>query len=191
MHDFQTDLGKVSPYGVYDPTRNEAWVNVGTDRDTAAFAVASIRGWWSAMGQAAYPEAKELLITADGGGSNNPRSRLWRTQLQQFADETGLAIRVCHFPPGTSKWNKVEHRLFSHITINMRGRPLTSHDVILNLIANTTTSAGLRVHCQLDTAEYPTGVIVPDEQIQQVQIERDAFHGEWNHRVLPHLAKST
>ena len=186
VHDFQTEEGKVSPYGVYDLTRNEAFVNVGTDHDTAAFAVNSIAAWWHTMGQPAYPDATELLITADGGGSNNPRTRLWRLQLQHLADDTGLTIRVCHFPPGTSKWNKIEHRLFSHITMNTRGRPLTSHEVIVNLIANTTTTKGLKVRCQLDTAQYPAGITVSDDELKDVQIERDEFHPEWNYRVRPH-----
>jgi hypothetical protein len=191
VHDFQTEQGKVCPYGIYDLARNEAFINVGTDHDTAAFAVTSIAAWWHTLGQAAYPDAKELLITADGGGSNNPRSRLWRTQLQHLADDTGLTIEVCHFPPGTSKWNKIEHRLFSYITMNTRGRPLTSHEVIVNLIANTTTATGLKVHCRLDTAEYPTGVVVSDEQLKQVQIERNQFHPEWNYRVRPRLQALT
>jgi transposase len=186
IHDFVLpDLGKVSPYGVYDPTRNEGWVNVGTDHDTATFAVASIRGWWETMGRHAYPEATELLITADGGGSNNSRSRLWKVELQKLADDLGLSIGVCHFPPGTSKFNKVEHRLFSHITQNWRGRPLTSHEVILNLIANTTTAAGLRVQCQLDTKPYPTGVKVSDEEVNAVRLERAEFHGDWNYVIRP------
>ena len=187
VHDFvDRELGKVAPYGVYDPTRNEGWVNVGTDHDTAAFAVASIRGWWQTMGQEAYPEAIELLITADGGGSNNSRSRLWKVELQKLADDTGLSIAVCHFPPGTSKWNAVEHRLFSYITQNWRGRPLESHEVIVNLIANTTTSAGLKVQCQLDTNDYPTGVQVPEADLDQVQLERSTFHGDWNYLIRPH-----
>ncbi|CAA7600826.1 Rhodopirellula transposase DDE domain protein [Acididesulfobacillus acetoxydans] len=179
-HDFVLPkLGKVSPYGVYDPTHNEAWVNVGTDHDTATFAVASIRGWWQSMGRTAYPDAKELLITADGGGSNSSRSRLWKTQLQELADETGLSIAVCHFPPGTSKWNKIEHRLFSHIAQNWRGRPLESHEVIVNLIANTTTATGLKVRCQLDTNVCPTGVQISKADLAEVQIEHSQFHGEW------------
>jgi DNA-binding phage protein len=186
VHDFVIpELGKISPYGVYDPTRNEAWVNVGTDHDTATFAVASIRGWWQSMGRTAYPEAKELLITADGGGSNSSRSRLWKTQLQELADETGLSVAVCHFPPGTSKWNKIEHRLFSHITQNWRGRPLESHEVIVNLIANTTTATGLKVRCQLDTNVYPTGVQVSKADLAEVQIEHSQFHGEWNYVIRP------
>ena len=191
VHDFQTDAGKVAPYGVYDPIRNEAFVNVGTDHDTAAFAVNSILAWWHTMGRPAYPEAKELLITADGGGSNRSRSRLWRLQLQHLADETGMTISVCHFPPGTSKWNKIEHRLFSHVTMNTHGRPLTSRDVIVNLIANTTTQKGLKVGCQLDTAEYPTGVRVSDDQRNGVQIERDELHPEWNYRVRPRVSASS
>jgi transposase len=191
VHDFQTEQGKVCPYGVYDLARNEAFVSVGTDHDTATFAVTSIAAWWHSMGQAAYPDAKELLITADGGGSNNPRTRLWRTQLQHLADDTGLSLQLCHFPPGTSKWNKIEHRLFSHISMNTRGRPLISHEVVVNLIANTTTSTGLKVRCQLDTAKYPAGVVVSDEELKQVQIERSEFHPEWNYRVHPRLSPPT
>jgi hypothetical protein len=186
VHDFMVpELGKVSPYGVYDPARNEGWVNVGTDHDTASFAVVSIRGWWQSMGHQAYPEATELLITADGGGSNNSRCRLWKVELQKLADDTGLSINVCHFPPGTSKWNQIEHRLFSHITQNWRGRPLESHEVIINLIANTTTTAGLKVQCQLDTNPYPTGVKVSDAELATVQLERLDFHGDWNYMVSP------
>ena len=186
VHDFVLpELGSVRPYGVYDATRNEGWVNVGTDHDTAAFAVASIRGWWQRMGQPAYPEAKELLITADSGGSNSARCRLWKTELQKLADETGLHIGVCHFPHGTSKWNKVEHRLFSAITQNWRGRPLVSHEVIVNLIANTTTKTGLKVRCQLDKNPYPTGVKVSDDELCGVNIEPAPFHGEWNYVLHP------
>jgi len=186
VHDFLIpELGKVNPYGVYDPTRNEGWVNVGTDHDTAAFAVESIRGWWRSMGRKAYPQASELLITADGGGSNSSRSRLWKLELQKLADETGLSIAVRHFPPGTSKWNKVEHQLFSHITQNWRGRPLESHEVIVNLIANTTTKAGLKVHARLDETAYATGVKVSDQELQTVQIERCEFHGDWNYAIHP------
>lgn len=188
VHDFMdAELGKVAPYGVYDPTRNEGWVNVGIDHDTAAFAVASIRGWWQTMGQAAYPQATELLITADSGGSNNARSRLWKVELQKLADDTGLRIAVCHFPPGTSKWNKVEHRLFSHITQNWRAKPLTSHEVVVNLIASTTTTKGLKVRCQLDTNTYPTGVKVSDAELGAVQLERSEFHGDWNYTIRPHV----
>ena len=186
-HDFQIkDLGKVSPYGIYDLARNEGWVNVGTDHDTATFAVASIRGWWQTTGRGAYPKATHLLITADGGGSNSARSRLWKVELQTLADETGLSLAVSHFPPATSKWNKVEHRLFAHITQNWRGRALESHEVIVNLIANTTTATGLKVRCQLDTTPYPTGVSVSDAELATVQIERSTFHGEWNYVIRPH-----
>jgi transposase len=186
VHDFLLpDLGKVSPYGVYDPVRNEGWVNVGTDHDTAAFAVASIRGWWEAMGRQAYPQATELLITADCGGSNNPRSRLWKTELQKLADDLGLSIGVCHFPPGTSKWNNVEHRLFSRITQNWRGRPLETHETIIQLIANTTTTTGLKVQCRLDTHPYPAGVKVPNDEINALRIERADFHGDWNYVIHP------
>jgi len=185
-HDFPGEMGKVAPYGVYDPTRNEGWVNVGIDHDTAAFAVASIRSWWQTMGREAYPDARELLVTADCGGSNGYRSRLWKVELQKLADETGLAIAVCHFPPGTSKWNKVEHHLFSRITQNWRGRPLTDHEVIVNLIANTTTTSGLKVRCQLDESEYPTGVEVSNAELRQVRVERDTFHGEWNYVIRTH-----
>jgi transposase len=185
-HDFVIpELGKVAPYGVYDIGRNDAWVNVGTDHDTATFAVESIRGWWQSMGKEAYPGATQLLITADGGGSNSSRSRLWKCELQELANETGLSIAVCHFPPGTSKWNKIEHRLFSHITQNWRGRPLINHEVIVNLIANTTTSTGLRVTCNLDTNSYPKGIKVPDDELAQVNIQRDEFHGEWNYIISP------
>ncbi len=186
VHDFKLpELGHVRPYGVFDPTRNEGWVNVGTEGDTATFAVASIRGWWQSMGRQAYPDATELLITADSGGGNASRSRLWKVELQHFADETGLTIAVCHFPPGTSKWNKVEHRLFSHITQNWRGRPLRNHEVIVNLIANTTTESGLKVNSQLDTNPYPTGIKVSDTELKTVHLERSAFHGDWNYFIRP------
>jgi hypothetical protein len=186
VHDFMLrELGKASPYGVYDRTRNEGWVNVGTDHDTAEFAVASIRGWWQQMGRYAYPNATELLITADGGGSNGSRSRLWKVELQHLADETGLCISVCHYPPGTSKWNAIEHRMFSHITQNWRGRPLISHETIVNLIANTTTAGGLTIQCQLDTQEYPKGIKISNEELASVHIERSEFHGEWNYTILP------
>ncbi len=186
VHDFLLkELGKVSPYGVYDRTNDEGWVNVGTDHDTAEFAIASIRGWWNQMGKQAYPNARELLITADGGGSNGSRSRLWKVQLQGLADETGLHISVCHYPPGTSKWNAIEHRMFSHITQNWRGRPLTSHETIVNLIANTTTKTGLNIQCQLDTNKYPKGIVVSDEELAAISIERSNFHGEWNYTILP------
>ena len=190
VHDFpDAELGKVAPYGVYDPTRNEGWVNVGIDHDTAAFAVASIRGWWQTMGKEAYPDAKRVLITADGGGSNSARSRLWKLELQKLADETGLRIAICHFPPGTSKWNKVEHRLFAHITQNWRGRPLETHELVVNLIANTTTQAGLKVRCQLDTSQYPTGVRVSDTEMAAVRFRPAKFHGEWNYFIQPRVPK--
>jgi len=187
VHDFvDPGLGRVAPYGIYDLTNNSGWVNVGTDHDTAAFAVESIRCWWNQMGHACYPDATQLLITADGGGSNSSRSRLWKYELQRFADETGLSIGVCHFPPGTSKWNKVEHRLFSRITQNWRGRPLVSHEVVVNLIAATRTTTGLSVACKLDTNTYPIGVKVSDTQLAQVNLHPKSFHGEWNYVIRPH-----
>lgn len=187
VYDFvDKELGRVSPYGIYDLTQNSGWVNVGTDHDTAEFAVESIRRWWYQMGSACYKDASRLLITADGGGSNGSRSRLWKSRLQALADETGLSIGVCHFPPGTSKWNKVEHRLFSFITQNWRGRPLISHEVIVSLIAATRTSTGLNVACQLDTNTYPTGVKVSDAQLAQVNLQPQAFHGNWNYVIKPH-----
>ncbi len=183
VHDFgkQKDV----PYGVYDLGRDAGWVNVGTDHDTAAFAVESIRRWWKMMGQAAYPEARQLLITADGGGSNGSRVRLWKLELQKLADETGLEISVCHFPPGTSKWNKIEHRLFSFITQNWRGKPLVSHEVIVNLIAATTTRTGLLVRSQLDTGKYPKGIKVSKTEFATIQLHPDAFHGDWNYSIKP------
>ncbi len=181
------ELGKVSPYGVYDMTANEGWVNVGVTRDTAEFAVESVRRWWYRMGQKAYPEATELLITADSGGSNGSRSRLWKVCLQRLADEVGLKISVCHFPPGTSKWNKIEHRLFCHITQNWRGRPLVSHGVVVSLIGSTTTRTGLRVEADLDTNRYETGIKVTDAELGGVRLKRDKFHGEWNYKVTPHV----
>ena len=186
VHDFEIpDLGKASPYGVYDVTQNVGWVNVGIDHDTAAFAVASIRDWWNTMGKSTYGDAQDLLITADGGGSNGYRLRLWKTELQKLADETGLSITVCHLPPGTSKWNKIEHRLFSFISQNWRGKPLVSHEVIVQLIAATTTRTGLRVHSRLDTNSYPKGTKVTEEQLAQVQLKRHGFHGEWNYTISP------
>lgn len=188
VHDFEIrELGKVAPYGVYDPIRNEGWVSVGTDHDTAAFAVESIRRWWITMGRAAYPEADRLLITADGGGSNGSRVRLWKTELQRFSDEICLVITVCHLPPGTSKWNKIEHRLFSYISQNWRGKPLVSHEVIVNLIASTTTRKGLTVQCEIDNNDYPKGIKVTDEELRKVNIIRDDFHGEWNYTINPNL----
>lgn len=185
-YDFPSQAeGKAIPYGVYDLGQNTGWVSVGTDHDTAEFAVATLGQWWQQMGQATYPDATELLITADGGGSNSSRGRLWKVALQRFADATGLRITVSHFPPGTSKWNKIEHRLFSHITQNWRGRPLVSHEVVVNLIQNTTTSTGLRVQAALDTGCYPTKQPVTDEQFQEITLTRDAFHGDWNYTVTP------
>lgn len=190
VHDFLIpELGKAAPYGIYDMTHNLGWVNVGIDHDTATFAVESIRRWWYSMGRPLYPDAHELLITADGGGSNGYRLRLWKVELQKLADEIGLSIIVCHLPPGTSKWNKIEHRLFSYISQNWRGKPLVSYEVIVNLIAATTTTTGLRVHSQLDTQSYPKGVKVSDAELAQVNIERDDFHGEWNYTISP-TAKS-
>lgn len=186
VYDFEDkELGKVNPYGIYDLFRNEGWVNVGIDNDTASFAVESIRRWWNMMGCKSYPEAKKLMITADCGGSNGYRVRLWKTELQKLADEIGLEISVCHFPPGTSKWNKIEHRLFSYITLNWRGKPLTSYEVIVNLIAATTTSKGLKVKCILDKNEYPKGIKITKEEVQELGIIRDEFHGEWNYTFKP------
>lgn len=189
VYDFEIpELGKVAPYGIYDQTRNTGWVNVGTDHDTATFAVESIRKWWITMGREAYPKAARLLITADGGGSNGVRVRLWKIELQKFANETGLVISVCHFPPGTSKWNKIEHRLFSFISQNWRGKPLVSHEVIVNLIASTKTRTGLTVKCELDTNKYPKGIKVSDKELRQVNIVHDEFHGEWNYAIHPQSA---
>jgi len=189
VHDFVLpELGRVSPYGVYDLAANAGWVSVGVDRDTAAFAVASIRRWWLGAGRARYPGARRLLITADGGGSNGSRVRLWKWELQRFADEAGLTIDVCHLPPGTSKWNKIEHRLFSFISQNWRGTPLVSYAVILDLIAATTTATGLTVESYLDTAPYPAGQKISDAQMATLRLERAAFHGEWNYTLRPRLA---
>jgi hypothetical protein len=186
VHDFMDKgKGKVNPYGVYDLKRNEGYVNVGTDHDTAAFAVESIRRWWNAYGSPSYPDAKALLITADGGGSNGSRVRLWKAELQKFVDEIGIPVQVCHFPPGTSKWNKIEHRLFSHITLNWRGIPLVSHEVILSLISRTKTKKGLKVRAELDKGNYQTGLKVSDAEFAKINLVRDAFHGEWNYRILP------
>jgi hypothetical protein len=180
-------LGKAIPYGVYDLTCNQGWVSVGIDHDTARFAVETIRRWFSEMGQPTYPSAERLLVTADGGGSNGSRNRLWKIALQELADEAGLKISVCHFPPGTSKWNKIEHRMFCHITKNWRGRPLTSRAVVVNLIGSTTTTTGLTIHAELDESEYPTGTKVTDEELAGVCIRRNKFHGEWNYTILPRL----
>jgi hypothetical protein len=185
VHDFIEEGGRANPYGVYDIGTDKGWVSVGTDHDTAAFAVQTIRSWWYAVGSQAYPNAKELLITADGGGSNGSRVRLWKLELQGFADEIGIPIRVCHYPPGTSKWNKIEHRLFSFITMNWRGEPLISHEVILNLIANTKTKAGLLVKAELDKREYPKGIKVPNDEFAAINMVRDDFHGDWNYSIRP------
>ncbi len=186
VHDFVIpELGRAAPYGVYDLACNTGWVSVGVDHDTASFAVETIRRWWCAMGQEKYPRAERLLITADGGGSNGSRVRLWKLELQRLADETGLAMAVSHFPPGTSKWNKIEHRLFSFISKNWRGQPLTSLKVIVNLIAGTTTKKGLKVHAEIDRRNYPAGVKVPDSEMAEIKLRREAFHGEWNYAILP------
>ena len=188
VHDFIIpELGRANPYGIYDIAQNTGWVSVGVDHDTAAFAVQSIRRWWNSMGQAVYPRATRLLITADSGGSNGARVRLWKVELQKLADETGLRIAVSHLPPGTSKWNKIEHRLFSFISQNWRGKPLISHEVIVNLIAGTTTEAGLTVHSELDTGTYPAGVKVSDREIAEINLRRDKFHGDWNYTLHPRL----
>ena len=187
VHDvIDVELGKVIPYGVYDTARNEAWVSVGVDHDTAEFAVATLERWWREMGKKAYPDATDVLVTADGGGSNAPRSRLWRVQLQRFADTTGLKVSVCHFPPGTSKWNKIEHRLFSHITQNWRGRPLVTRETVVALIRSTTTKTGLRVRAKLDERRYALGKDVPTDALMRVRIKPHRFHGEWNYAVRPH-----
>jgi transposase len=192
VHDFlDPDLGKVAPYGVYDVAANQGWVSVGIDHDTAEFAVESIRRWWKEMGHPRYPEARCLLITADGGGSNGYRVRLWRLQLQKLADELRLVIQVCHFPPGTSKWNKIEHRMFCHITNNWRGRPLISREVVVNLIGSTTTDQGLHIRSQLDENTYPAGLKVSDQELAELAIERDEFHGEWNYRLRPRDRRTT
>ena len=186
VHDFvDKELGRANPYGVYDVASNTGWVSVGTDHDTASFAVATIRRWWFAMGQATYPAARELMIMADGGGSNGSRVRLWKLELQRLADELGLPIRVSHFPPGTSKWNKIEHRLFSYISLNWRGQPLVSHEVIVNLIAATTTRQGLKVRAAIDGAPYEKGIKVTDTEFAAIRIVRDDFHGDWNYTISP------
>jgi hypothetical protein len=186
LHDFpDKQLGKVSPYGVYDLAANVGWVSVGTDHDTAAFAVQSIQTWWERMGREQYPAATELLVTADSGGSNGSRARLWKTELQRFADASGLSISVCHFPPGTSKWNKIEHQMFCHITQNWRGRPLISRETVVELIGNTTTRHGLQIRAELDTSLYPTGIKVSDAALAAVRLEPAAFHGEWNYTIRP------
>jgi transposase len=191
VHDFLIkELGKASPYGVYDITRNQGWVSVGISSDTAAFAVSSIGRWWRHMGKKAYPKAKTLLVTADGGGSNGARNRLWKLELQKLADRTGLTISVRHLPPGTSKWNKIEHRMFSFISKNWRGRPLLTRATVVSLIAATKTSTGLKIRCQLDKKNYVSGIKVSDAQMAQIKIEHDAFHGEWNYTVRPHRRRT-
>ena len=185
VYDFvDKELGRANPYGVYDIADNSAWVSVGTDHDTAAFAVSTIRRWWFSMGKGLYPDAKKLVITADGGGSNGSRVRLWKVELQKLADELNIPIYVSHFPPGTSKWNKIEHRLFSFISMNWRGKPLVSHETIVNLIAATTTRKGLKVQAELDSSLYPKGIKVTDKELEAIQIKRDDFHGEWNYSIL-------
>lgn len=191
VHDFKIpELGKVNPYGVLDITNNVGWVNVGIDHDTSAFAVESIRRWWNLMGYKMYPDATQLLITADSGGSNGWRVKLWKLELQKLANDTGLFISVCHLPPGTSKWNKIEHRLFSFISQNWRGRPLISHEVVVNLIAGTSNKSGLHVKCQLDRNGYPKGIKVSKEEMDKILIHRDIFHGEWNYTIYPNISKS-
>ncbi len=186
VHDFiDPELGRATPYGIYDIGRNTGWVSVGVDHDTAEFAVESIRRWWRSMGREAYPQAARLLITADSGGSNGSRLRLWKLELQKLADETSLRIAVCHFPPGTSKWNKIEHRLFSFITPNWRAKPLTSFQVIVSLIAATKTATGLKVHSELDTRTYPPGIKVSDREVARIDLKPDKFHGDWNYEIRP------
>jgi len=187
VYDFLTDQGRATPYGVLDLARNEGWVSVGTDHDTAEFAANTLLAWWNQMGRAAYADARRLFITADGGGSNGTRVRLWKVCLQRFADETGLEVWMSHFPPGTSKWNKIEHRMFSHISRNWRGRPLTGHQVIVNLIAATTTRKGLRIKCALDVGRYATARKVTDEEMASLNITRFDFHGEWNYMLAPRI----
>ena len=190
VHDFPNDAtGKAIPYGVYDLAQNQALVNVGIDHDTPEFAVASILRWWQTMGKKVYPDATELFITADAGGSNGYRPRLWKLELQQFADKTGLKVSVSHFPPGTSKWNKIEHRLFCHITENWRGRPLIDHETVVQLIGNVRTAAGLEVKARLDTRTYPTGIAVTKTDMEEVLITRDPFHVEWNYSIHPRYTK--
>jgi hypothetical protein len=186
VHDFPGDaIGKAVPYGVYDMARNEAYVSVGRDHDTPAFAVASIRQWWRVMGRQAYPRAKRLFITADAGGSNGYRARAWKAELQSLADQLGLCIRVSHFPPGTSKWNKIEHRVFCHITQNWRGKPLRTFEAVVELIGKTRTSTGLRVKAKLDTKSYPTGVVITDAHMKTLALHKNAFHGDWNYELRP------
>ena len=191
VHDFlDKELGKAIPYGVYDLSENNGWVSVGIDHDTAYFAVEAIRRWWKKMGLKRYHEARQLLITADGGGSNGSRCRLWKIALQELSNKMGIPIYVCHFPPGTSKWNKIEHRMFCHITQNWRGRPLISHEIIIQLIANTTTVKGLKIKAELDTRSYPTGISVSDEEFAALKIKRAKFHGDWNYSLSPKPRKT-
>ena len=186
VHDFlDKELGKAIPYGIYDVSANTGWVSVGTDHDTSAFAVATLRDWWDTLGRTRYPTADRLLICADGGGSNGSLVRAWKVELARFAADTGLRVTVCHLPPGTSKWNKIEHRLFSQITMNWRGRPLKTHQVIVDLIANTTTETGLQVHCVLDSGQYPTGTSFTEKDIAALPLDRHDFHGEWNYTLHP------
>ena len=188
VHDFLIkDLGRAVPYGIYDLPANAGWVNVGVDNDTASFAVQTIRRWWQEVGRIRYPLARRLVITADGGGSNGSRVRLWKLELRRLADELGLSIEVHHLPPGTSKWNKIEHRLFSFITQNWRAKPLLSYRVIVELIGATTTQAGLTVRCELDTKAYPKGIVVSDEQMKGINIQPEPFHGEWNYSISPSI----
>ena len=187
-HDFpDKKLGKAVPYGVYDLAHNEAGVSVGISHDTAEFAVAAIRRWWKALGRRRYPRASKLLITADSGGSNSPRTRLWRWALQRFANETGLSLELCHYPAGTSKWNKIEHRLFCHITRNWQGVPLETLEIVVSLIGSTKTNEGLEVHAWLDENHYQKAKAVPDDQLSEVRIRRNKFHGEWNYQILPNV----
>jgi len=191
IHDFiDPQEAKAIPYGVYEVAQNVGWVNVGCDHDTASFAVASIRRWWNCLGAGAYPEADRLLICADSGGSNGYRIRLWKYELQSWVDETGLWVTVCHLPPGTSKWNKIEHRLFSHISMNWRGRPLVSHEVVVKLIGATMTKSGLKVKAKLDRRKYPLNVKVSDEDMKSLNIEPHEFHGEWNYTIKPRKLRS-
>jgi len=187
VHDFpDKELGKAIPYGIYDVSANTGWVSVSTDHDTSAFAVATLRSWWDTIGKARYPHADRLLICADGGGSNGSRVRAWKIELAKFAAETGLHVTVCHLPPGTSKWNRIEHRLFSQITMNWRGRPLKTHQIIVDLISNTTTATGLTVHCVLDTGQYPIGIKYTRKTVEALPITRHDFHPDWNYTMRPH-----
>ena len=192
VHDFpDKDLGKAIPYGIYDVSDNTGWVSVGTDHDTSAFAVATLRSWWDTIGKVRYATADRILICADGGGSNGSRVRAWKIELARFAADTGLRVTVCHLPPGTSKWNKIEHRLFSQITMNWRGRPLKTHQIIIDLISSTTTATGLTVHCTLDTSQYPTRISYTAAQVQALPLQRHDFHDQWNYSLLPNDTPET